>query len=180
MTVETSPEVFVADYTGEPGQRTFFLQARGEAGTFTYLVEKQQIAVLAEKLREILGLLDSTDPVLTATPARDPELRLETPIEPDWRVGTMGLSYDEETEEVIVALQPVQEGDEEREEFPTESEVPEEFAVRLRMSVAKVRAFVLHSIAVVAEGRPTCQLCGLPMDPDGHNCPASNGHRAQV
>lgn len=179
MTIEMSPDSLVADYAGEPGQRTFFLQARGDAGTFTYLLEKQQIAVLAEKLREILGLLDSTDPVLTATPARDPEMQLEAPIEPEWRVGTMGLSYDEETEEVIVALQPVQEG-EEGEEFPTETEVPEEFAVRLRLSVARVRAFVLHAIAVVAEGRPTCQLCGLPMDPDGHNCPASNGHRAQV
>jgi glutamate synthase domain-containing protein 1 len=42
----------------------------------------------------------------------------------------------------------------------------------------QARAFVLHALAVVAEGRPLCQLCGLPIDPSGHICPASNGHRS--
>jgi uncharacterized repeat protein (TIGR03847 family) len=173
---DIQPEVFVADYTGGPGERTFFIQARAETGTYTYLVEKQQVSILAEKLREVLVLIDQSDTVLTAAPGRDPALRLEAPIEPEWRVGTIGLAYEEDADLVAVALRPVEEG-EDPEAEPAEEE---EFPIRYLLRRDQVRGFVLHSIAVIAEGRPLCQLCGLPMDPDGHNCPASNGHRAGV
>ena len=175
--VEIQPEAFAADYTGQPGERTFFIQARGDAGTYTYLVEKQQVAILAEKLREVLVLLDQSDTVVSATPARNPALRLEAPIEPEWRVGTIGLSYDEEVDLVAVSLRPVQEGEE---LAPEAEEIEEDFPIRYLLRREQVRDFVLHSIAVIGEGRPLCQLCGLPMDPDGHNCPASNGHRAGI
>jgi uncharacterized repeat protein (TIGR03847 family) len=33
-----------------------------------------------------------------------------------------------------------------------------------------------HGAAVAARGRPTCQFCGNPIDPEGHVCPAMNGH----
>lgn len=176
---ELEPEVLVADFTGEPGQRTFFVQARSSTVTLTYLLEKQQVAVLADKLREVLVLVDANDPVLTAVPARDPALRLEAPIEPEWRIGTIGLSFDEATGHVIVALNPVDEDESEPPVDPTELE-QEEFAVRLRLRSDQVRAFVLHALHIVGEGRPTCQLCGLPMDPEGHVCPASNGHHVQM
>ncbi len=175
MPSETAPQVFTADFTGEPGQRTFFLQARSEeGGVFTYLVEKQQVMVLAEKLRELLVLLDQSDSILAANPARDPAFKLEPPLEPDWRVGTIGLSYDEVGDRVVVSLQPVQESAEPEEVGPPELE---DFAVRYLLRRDQVRAFVLHALAVVGEGRPLCQLCGLPIDPEGHLCPASNGHR---
>ena len=176
--IEFEPEDFVADYTGEPGSRTFFLQARAPGRSATYLLEKQQLAVFADKLREVLALIDTDDPVLTATPARDPQLRLEAPIEPEWRIGTIGLSYDDSSEQVIVALQPFSEEEEERE--PVAELEPEDFAVRLRLRRQQVRSFVAHALAVIAEGRPLCQLCGLPIDPEGHICPASNGHRVEV
>jgi uncharacterized repeat protein (TIGR03847 family) len=178
--IDLEPDSFVADYAGEPGHRTFFLQARAGERVHTYLLEKQQLAVLADKLREVLVLVDAADPILLATPARDPALKLDTPIEPDWRVGTIGLSYDDLGERVIVALQPVVEGDPEEIEAAVEEMEPDDFAVRLRVTRENVRIFILHALAVVAEGRPVCQLCGLPMDPEGHTCPASNGHRATV
>lgn len=177
MSAEIIPDIFTTDYTGEPGQRTFFLQARAQQTTSTYLVEKQQISVLAEKLREILVLVDQTDTVLSTTPERDPAFGLEAPLEPDWRVGAIGLGYDESSDRVIVSMQPVEQ-DEEPIEPPIEPPNPEDFAVRYLLRRDQVRAFVLHTLAVVGEGRPLCQLCGLPIDPSGHACPASNGHRA--
>ena len=77
---------------------------------------------------------------------------------------------------MIVSMQPVDDSpeDEEDEDDPEE----EEFELRFILRRDQVRTFSLHALAVVGEGRPLCQLCGLPMDPDGHNCPASNGHRA--
>lgn len=173
MTEELSPEVFTADYTGQPGERTFFIQSRGDA-TRSFLAEKQQVTLLAERLREMLLMIDSADSITQTEPARDPAFGLEAPIEPEWRVGTIGIGYADEPDVVVVSLAPVQEGD------PPEELEDVEFETRFLLRRDQVRAFVLHALAIVGEGRPLCQLCGLPMDPSGHNCPASNGHRALV
>jgi uncharacterized repeat protein (TIGR03847 family) len=169
--IEIIPEVFTADYVGEPGKRAFFLQARSDELTYSFALEKQQVAVLAEKLKELLLVVDTEDTVKSTAPERDPGLELKQPLEPEFRVGTMGLAYDESPDQVVVLAQPVNSEEEEREE-PDEDE-----GIRFLLRRDQVRAFVLHVGAVVGEGRPTCQLCGLPMDPDGHTCPASNGHR---
>jgi uncharacterized repeat protein (TIGR03847 family) len=176
---EISPEVFTADYVGEAGDRIFYLQSRGGAGTFSYLVEKQQVAALAERLRELLVLVDQEDTVGSASPGRDPAMSLDAPIEAEWRVGTMGLAFEEEADRVVLLLQPVSEEEEEPggEEALEELIEQSENGVRFLLRRDQARAFVLHGLAVVAEGRPLCQLCGLPMDPGGHICPASNGHR---
>jgi uncharacterized repeat protein (TIGR03847 family) len=168
--IELTPDIFSTDYVGEPGARTFYLQARTEATTSSFLVEKQQVAVLADRLRDLLVMIDNDDTIKSAVSARDPALMLEAPVEPEWRVGDMGLAYDEESDRVIVLLQ----------EAPMQEEpVPDdEDSIRLMLRRDQARTFVLHAIAVVAEGRPICQLCGLPMDPAGHQCPASNGHHA--
>lgn len=172
--MDIRPEIFTADYTGRPGERTFFLQSRSETLTLTFQLEKGQVEVLGEKLKELLLMIDATDAIAAGTPARDPAYALSAPIEPEWRVGTIGLSYDEANELVIVALEPVGEQDEDIEDDGPDVD---EFAVRVMLRLDQARAFILHALAIVAEGRPLCQLCGLPMDPDGHKCPASNGHR---
>jgi uncharacterized repeat protein (TIGR03847 family) len=164
------PDVFTADYVGEPGERTFYLQIRTESATSTLLLEKEQVAVLADKLRELLVLVDSSDTVLASTPARDPALALSSPLEPEWRVGAMGLAYEEDSDRILIVVQQAS--------TETEDNGDEETGVRLAVRRDQARAFALHALAVVAEGRPLCQLCGLPIDPSGHICPASNGHRS--
>ncbi len=177
--MDMTPEIFTADYTGGPGERTFFVQARGSSGTLSYLVEKQQVVVLGEKLRDLLMLVDTVDPVLEATPARDPALRLETPIEPEWRIGTIGLAYEEDQDLVVVQVQPV-EPDEDSGAEPDPVLEAAQSGARFLLRRDQVRSFVLHALAVASEGRDTCPLCGLPMDPGGHRCPASNGHHLTV
>jgi uncharacterized repeat protein (TIGR03847 family) len=174
--MDITPEIFTADYTGQPGDRTFFLQSRSEAATLSYLLEKQQLAVLAEKMREVLIMVNPEDPVVAATPERDPLMALSAPIEPEWRVGTIGIAYAEDADRIVLSMHPVEEPDEEEIEQPVVPE-PEDFAVRFVMTREQTRSFVLHALAAVSEGRAICQLCGLPMDPAGHKCPASNGHR---
>jgi hypothetical protein len=66
--MDITPQIFTADYTGQPGERTFFLQSRSGDATLSYQLEKQQVAVLAEKMREVLILVDPQDPVVAATP----------------------------------------------------------------------------------------------------------------
>src|SRR3954468_3617433 len=48
------PERFVAGTVGTPGERTFFLQARGGGRLVSVVLEKVQVALLAEKLEELL------------------------------------------------------------------------------------------------------------------------------
>jgi uncharacterized repeat protein (TIGR03847 family) len=178
MSIEITPEVFTADYVGEPGQRTFYVQARDATRSLTYLVEKQQVALLAEKFRELLVMIDAEDTIKNTPATRDPALALEGPLEPEMRIGTIGLVYEEDEDRIIVVLQPVAELGEEEEVGDEEAE--REGTVRLFLRRDQVRAFILHAIAATGEGRPICQLCGLPMDPAGHVCPASNGHRAHA
>lgn len=167
-----NPDIFTADYVGEPGRRSFYLQARGEEGLLSFPIEKQQVVVLAEKLRELLLLVDGDDTVSSASAGRDPALAFTEPVSDETQVGTIGLAYEEDADLVVVLLQPVPEESDE-----DEVELDEASGVHLELRRDQVRAFVLHAIAVVNEGRAICQLCGLPMDPAGHKCPASNGHR---
>jgi uncharacterized repeat protein (TIGR03847 family) len=170
MLFDVTPDVFTADFTGRPGARTFYVQARGSSGVHSFLLEKQQVAILAEKLQELLLMIDTEDTIKSAAPQRDPALRLEEPVEPEWRIGTIGLLYDEDRDVVVIALQEAS-VDEEEEEEETDA------GYRFHLRRDQVRSLILHALAAVGEGRPLCQLCGLPMDPEGHVCPASNGHR---
>ncbi len=170
---EVTPVIFTADYLGRPGERTFFVQTSGAAGVHTYTLEKEQVRVLAERLRELLLAVDAADTIRSTDPARDPALALVATDPPEWRVGSMALAYDEATDRVFVVIEELGSED----DAETEDDTEDEIAIRFVLRRDQVRAFTLHALAVIAEGRPTCQLCGLPMDPDGHNCPASNGQR---
>ncbi len=173
--MDSSPDVFTADYVGTPGHRAFFVQARSGEATFTYVVEKAQVQLLAEKFQEMLVEVDESDTVVAAAPERDPALALSEPLDPRWRVGAIGLGYNESDDSILVILHPVEAPTDEDDEAGDDEDTGEEDRFHLRRDQA--RAFVLHVTAAVGEGRPLCQLCGLPMDPEGHNCPASNGHR---
>lgn len=164
------PDVFTVDYTGEPGRRTFFFQARVGMDSYSYLAEKEQVTVLAAKLTELLLAIDPNDPVQGRAPARDPDLAMLEP-EPLWRAGSMAIAYDETSERVAVMAEEM---------VPDDDDEVEGETARFSLDRDQVRAFVLHALAVVQEGRATCPLCGLPMDPSGHVCPASNGHHPRV
>ena len=48
------PERFVAGTVGQPGQRTFFLQATRAGRITSVALEKKQVALLAERIDELL------------------------------------------------------------------------------------------------------------------------------
>lgn len=174
------PERFVAGTVGEPGERTFFLQASGGGRTVSVALEKVQVAVLAERLRE---LLEEVSARLPAPPAEEPtpaalqdRAPLDAPVEEEFRVGTMGLAFDADSGLVIIeALAQTGEEGPEAEPLSDAPEGPD--TLRVRITPAAARAFVERAERVVAAGRPPCPLCGLPLDPGGHVCPRQNGYR---
>jgi hypothetical protein len=45
---------------------------------------------------------------------------------------------------------------------------------RFHVPRSLLAAFVAHGLRVTSAGRPPCELCGGPINPDGHICPRLN------
>lgn len=174
------PDRFVAGTVGEPGNRTFFLQARERGRVVSVVLEKVQVAVLAERLGQLLEELDRRGVVIPGSAAAEDGEPLDEPLLEAFRAGTLTLGWDPEAERILVEARAVTEDDEEAEEdeealaFDDDEDGPDILRVRIAPDVA--RAFVERAVQVVASGRPPCPLCGQPLDPIGHICPRRNGH----
>ena len=188
------PERFVAGTVGEPGDRTFFLQARGGGRVVSVALEKVQVSLLAEKLEELLveankrfGVSLPEAPVLTG---HDNE-PLDVPVDEEFRVGTLGLAFDVDTSTVVIEAIEAGEaeveielgpdddaGVEEEDDSDDDDDEPDDDLDRLRVRLTPeaTRAFIDRARRVVAAGRPPCPLCGQPLDPAGHLCPRHNGY----
>ncbi len=178
------PERFVTGTVGPPGQRTFFLQARSGSRLTSVSVEKQQVAVLAERIDQLLDEVMASAASRTVIPAVAPlgmedDDPLDQPIEEEFRGGTMTLSWDPEDEKVVIEVFPYNEAavvsPDQIEEELEEPEPEEVFLVRIDPGSA--RAFVKRTEQVLGAGRPTCPFCGNPIDPEGHLCVRANGFR---
>jgi uncharacterized repeat protein (TIGR03847 family) len=174
------PERFVAGTVGQPGDRTFYLQASGGGRVVSVALEKVQVAVLAERLEELLAEVRRRGvgevPVTVPRELED-TAPLDAPVEEEFRVGTMGLAWDGDDDKVVVEALAQQEADTEVEVEPLSDADEGPDAVRVRITAEAARAFVVRAQRVVAAGRPPCPLCSLPLDPEGHICPRQNGHR---
>ncbi|MGH3331820.1 MAG: DUF3090 domain-containing protein [Nocardioidaceae bacterium] len=180
------PERFVAGTVGPPGQRTFFLQARSGVRVTTVALEKQQVAVLAERIDELLDEVmraggESTVPAVAPVGLEDSD-PLEQPIVEEFRAGTMTLSWDPADERIVVEVFPFTEesvaSPDQPEEEIEEPEPEELFVVRLPAGLA--RSFSKRAQSVVSAGRQPCPFCGGPLDPAGHLCPRANGFRRSL
>ena len=184
------PERFVPGTVGEPGSRTFFLQARAGNQVTSVALEKQQVQILGERVAELLDELIQSEESQTTIPAMTPVALidndpLEQPIQEEFRAGTITLSWDAGDERVVIEVFPVTEvevelpveaAEQELIDLPIEEPEPDEVLL-VRMPPAMARSFAARAESVVAAGRAPCPFCGGPMDADGHLCPRANGYR---
>ena len=191
-----SPDFFTTGTVGVPGRRTFYLQARETGSVVTLKLEKEQIRALAEYLAKLLNDL----PKPGALPR---DMALLEPVSEAWVVGSLGVAYDESADRILIVAEELTEETEEDEdeeddepaegttveespraagasaepaEPPEPPESPDTAKARFRLTRPQAAAFVERARSLVQAGRPSCRLCGLPMDPDGHTCPGTNGH----
>jgi uncharacterized repeat protein (TIGR03847 family) len=163
-------ERITAGAVGHPGQRVFYLQARQDDQLVTLLVEKEQVQALAIGIEEFLDDLHRRFPHLAETlvDVRPEQMDLEEPVEPAFRVGQLGLGYDEETDRLILVAREIQD----------EGADPEQASVaRIWGTREQLRAMSRWGLEVANQGRPICGNCGQPIDPEGHFCPKRNGHK---
>lgn len=155
-----------AGAVGPPGQRVFYVQARRGNRLISLLAEKEQVRALADAVSQLLDDLAEKNPALsTSDDILVTNMNLEEPLEPEFRIGQMGLGYDAERDMVVLVVQGV------AEQSDQEPATARFSATRLQM-----RALSMHASQVVAAGRPICGNCGRPIDPSGHFCPQRNGH----
>lgn len=176
------PRRFVVGTVGEPGQRTFFLQASDRSRVTSVAVEKAQVQVLAQRIEELLDLVVSRSGGTAAVPALAPEGSvdtdpLRTPIEEDFRVGVMSLAWDSDRELVVIEALQVTEAENVGDPADAVEADPSLGLLRVSLDGSSARAFVVRAEAVVQAGRPSCPFCAEPLDPAGHVCPRANGYR---
>jgi len=171
---DLDPASFITVGTlGPPGRRTFVLQATQGSTIVSLIIEKEQAQALSSSLDQLLEALEKRYPQAEGA-AQDVsyDMALLQPVNGLWRVGQMGLGYDEEADLIILVAQELI--------FEEDEELQEPEVVRLTGTRQQMRALSNHAASVVGQGRPLCPLCGNPQDPQGHFCPPSNGHPKPV
>lgn len=150
---------------GVPGHRTFYIQGSRGTQTVSLIIEKQQAVMLVSSFESLMNELSKrTTPSNREAQETQRDMRLREPVEPLFRVGNMGIGYNEDTDQVVlVAYELVEEG-----EDPS--------AVTFWATKEIVTSLMQHTIDVVKAGRPICGNCGRPIDAEGHFCPNRNGH----
>src|SRR3954471_16090734 len=169
------PHRFVAGTVGTPGDRAFYLQAVDGARVVSVALEKQQVAILADRLEELLDeIVERTGTALPAE-ALDPG-PLTQPVDEEFRVAAMGLSWDGDAGLVVIEAQAPVDTPEEAEETLLQDVEDGPDALRVRIEPRAARSFIERARRLVAAGRPPCPLCGRPLDPNGHVCVRLNGY----
>lgn len=170
------PTRCVVGTVGEPGDRTFFLQVQDDDRIISVILEKDQVRILAERIQDIL---DQVAPgVVSPLPIDDAPLA--QPILADFRIGVLGLAWDEMGSRIVIEAGSRIVGVEEPDEIPeleVENDSDENEMLDIRLTVELARGFVERSLRVVRAGRPPCPFCGNLLDPAGHICPRANGYR---
>ncbi|MDQ6840640.1 MAG: DUF3090 family protein [Actinomycetota bacterium] len=159
-----SPNRVALGTVGPPGQRIFYLQIEQDARIVSMKLEKQQVGVFGQLLAEMLADLATPDDIPSSN-----DLDLVEPVDADWVVGGVQLSYDTDADRIVLLFEEAV------------AEPDEDGAIgRLSISRGQAGALTQRSVILLQGGRPPCPLCGNPMDPTGHACPRTNGHRPRT
>jgi uncharacterized repeat protein (TIGR03847 family) len=173
---------------GPPGRRTFYLQARSGLDRVTLLVEKDHVIALSEGTEEIFKSAGYPEESIEWDAD---SMALEEPVEPAFRVGTMAIGYAEDRDLVLIECRPPADADP---DVDPDADVDPDVdpalglggglergpSARFWITREQLEALSAYGMIVAAQGRPICPLCRVPMEPDGHECFASNGHRTEV
>ena len=169
------PDRVVVGTIGLPGARTFYLQVRAGTQIVSIALEKQQSALLAEKIDEILDQLITVEgnpfSVPTSTPIELVDNDQLEAVQEQFRTGAMSLGWDPTTAQVVIEAYPITDVDaDDNDESLDEDGANEPEILLVRMPVGTARAFTKRTREIVGAGRPMCPLCGYPIDADGHTC----------
>ncbi len=178
--VEIDPaDTLTTGAVGQPGRRVFMIQATRGSDIFSWVLEKEQVTALARASYELLSQIGEHEmtkellgkgPLGAATEQFDAAMALKAD-QPAFRIdaATIAMRYEEGRNMIELSFSEL-----------TETELDQRGSVKIFVTPRQLAAFGIQGMKVVAQGRPTCPLCGHPMEPDGHICPATNGHNPRA
>ncbi|MBI2855659.1 MAG: DUF3090 family protein [Chloroflexi bacterium] len=147
-----------AEALGFPGERTFRLLMEGPHGEACLWLEKEQLFELAMAVRQML--------IMVASEGKGGEV--PQPVTGIWqsdsmavefKVGKLSLAHEPDSGLFIIEAHDVEEDQE------------EDARLEFWVSGSQLESLAEEALRVCAAGRPRCDLCGLPMDPEFHICP---------
>ena len=157
------------DSLGKPGSRVFYIQGSKDDQTVSLIIEKIQLQSLAIGIGEFLKEISERFPQLTEPDGiiEESAMMITPPIDPLFRVGDIGLAYDDERELVCIIAK----------EMHADENEKQRSVVRYWCTRDQLVSLSRWGKIVIERGRPICPQCQEPMDPEGHFCPKKNGHK---
>ncbi len=162
-------DAFTSGAIGQPGQRVFYLQARAGDRLVTVRCEKQQVAAIADYLKRVMVDLPPPEDRALGGPGE-----LQQPVDPIFVLGPIGLGYDRSSDRIVLQLEEMLPGGIDPDDEDLDADDVDRGQIRVYVKRSQAAAFCDRAEQVVAAGRPNCQWCDLPIDPDGHPCPRMN------
>lgn len=175
---------FVTGAIGEPGRRVFYLQVLHEGRRHSVRCEKQQVAAISQYLRRALAHLPI--PEGSTGGAR---VAFTPPDDEAFVLGSVGLEFDRTADRFVLVLREMQRldpnGDEDGDPFDDDSDETDDddpfddsddtgSVMRVTVTRRQALGFCDLTDRVVAAGRPDCEWCSMPLDPDAHFCVRMN------
>ena len=166
---------FTVGTVGLPGERTFYLQFKSGNIVISASLEKSQVAALSERLNYMLKEIRLVHPLAPRPQLLRDSLPLEMPVMDEFRIGSIAIFFDEESELIQIDLREINLKEEEiDEDLPVLNEVE---VIRLFITASQAKTFYDRAELVIAAGRQPCPFCAFPIDPQGHLCARANGYR---
>lgn len=182
------PERFAAVTVGEPGERVFFLHAGKGPRTVAVVLEREQVAILADRMLAVVDELErrglaAIDVSSGTVSGDDPGDRI---LQPEFQVGTLTIAWDEDVDRLVVEARSHNFDDGAGESVAPEAEIVDEDEIpddapfgpdvlRVHLRPRMAQRFALQAGRIVEDGRPACPYCGRPIDATGHLCPRNDG-----
>jgi uncharacterized repeat protein (TIGR03847 family) len=183
-----TPDRFATGSVGEPGDRVFYLQAVQRQRTTSVMLEREQVAILADRVLAVVDELERRGlAAIDAGPAGSPDERpLEEPLHEEFRVGTMTIAWDDDVDRIVIEARSMTfdagagdsvllDGEDlDDDDIPDDAPIGPD-VLRVRLTPFMAQQFARRAGRIVGDGRPPCPFCGEPLEPTGHICRRSEG-----
>jgi uncharacterized repeat protein (TIGR03847 family) len=183
-----APDRFATGTSGESGDADFFLQAVQGSRTASVMLEREQVAILADRVLAVIDELERRGlAAIDAGPAGVLDPRpLKEPLHEEFRVGTMTIAWDEDVDEVVVEARSMtfdagagesalRDGEEiDDDEIPDDAPIGPD-VLRVHLTPFMAQQFARRAGTVTGDDRPDCPFCGGPLERTGHLCPRPDG-----
>lgn len=179
-----APDRFASGAVGDPDDRAFYLQAVQGPRIVSVMLEREQVAILADRVLAIVDELERRGlAAIDAGPAGIAETRpLQEPLLEEFRVGTMTIAWDDDVDELVVEARSMTfdagagESALRNGEDIDDDEIPDDAPIgpdvlRVHLTPFMAQQFARRADIVASDDRPACPFCGEPLDPTGHLCP---------